>query len=209
MVSGGNRDSFFSDMFHELKKVYIEFFHIWRKKIAIPCEWFLLQWAGMGGEWRPVGQAPCMDGRCGSPWCIKDWLHVQGCSCGCTAQECQSHHCSRRLPVLHSPSCSSRSIARAGTDGLMGGNVYRKVQVSWVSGMKPPSAMISELMSWSSLKQPDWQECKGLFKKETRQVSNSGEQQEVFSNKRCGSSRGAAWMGLALKRTLKSVVHTM
>lgn len=93
--------------------------------------------------------------------------------------------------------------------GLMGGNVYRKVQVSSVSGMRPPSEMISKLMSWSSLKQPDWQECKSLFKKGTWQVSSSGEQQEVFSNKRYGSSRKTAWMGLALKRTFESVVHTL
>lgn len=48
-------------------------------------------------------------------------------------------------------------------------------------GMKTPSEVISKLMSGSRLKQPDWQECKGLFKKETGQVSSSGEQQEVFS----------------------------
>lgn len=34
------------------------------------------------------------------------------------------------LPAAASPSQRSRSIALAGTDGLMGGNVYRKVQVS-------------------------------------------------------------------------------
>lgn len=170
---------------------------------GFPCS----EWGGWQVEGR--GPGPLHGRRRGWPWCVKDWLHVQRCSCGCTAQECQSHHCSRRLPVLHSTSCSSRSIALAGTDGLMGGNVYRKVQVSWVNGMKPPSAMISKLISWSSLKQPDWQERKGLFKKETWQVSNSEEQQEVFSNKRCGSSREAAWMELALKRTFKSVVHTL